>query len=159
MVAERKIKNQIMGALRGIFESQKTADHNADLRSRSKWNFELWRIELDSFKKKKKKWCTLNGVHLLKVTWRGNFNLSGRATCHAFNRMSLKTFFFIWLCQVLVAAHGIFCCSTHSLAAAPRLSCLAACGISVLWPGMESMIPALQGRFLTTDHQGRPHMP
>ena len=47
---------------------------------------------------------------------------------------------------------------SDSLAAACRLSCSLACTILVLWPGMEPVFPALQGRFFTPDQQGSPYM-
>ena len=46
----------------------------------------------------------------------------------------------LWLCCVLVAGQG--------------LSCSAACGILVPWPGIEPECPALEGRFLTTGLPG-----
>ena len=38
-----------------------------------------------------------------------------------------------------------------------RLSCSVACGILVLWPGIESASPALVGGFLTTGPPGESH--
>ena len=43
-----------------------------------------------------------------------------------------------------------------SVAAVHRLSCPEASGISVSWPGIEPMSPALVGRFLTTGPPGKP---
>ena len=43
---------------------------------------------------------------------------------------------------------------TSSGVAAHRLSCPAACGISVPWPGIKLMSPALDGGFLTTGPPG-----
>ena len=63
---------------------------------------------------------------------------------------------FIWLCQVLVAARGIFRCRAQTLVvlcgsvvAAHRLSCPKACEILVPRPGIEPMSPALQAGFFT----------
>ena len=48
---------------------------------------------------------------------------------------------FIWLCWVLVVAHG--------------LSCPWACGILVAWPEIQPASPAWQGRFLATGPPGK----
>ena len=66
-------------------------------------------------------------------------------------------FFFFWLHQVLVVAPGIFHCSTRALCFVEvcRLSCPAACGISVPQPGIEPASPALAGRFSTTAPPGK----
>ena len=45
-----------------------------------------------------------------------------------------------------------------SVAAAPRLSCSAACGILVPQPGIEPTSPALQDRFFTTGPQEKSHL-
>ena len=42
-----------------------------------------------------------------------------------------------------------------SLVMVQWLSCPRACGILLPWPGMESMSPALKGRFLTTGPLGK----
>ena len=42
-----------------------------------------------------------------------------------------------------------------SLVGVQRLSCPRACGILLLWPGMEPMSPALKGRLLTTGPLGK----
>ena len=44
----------------------------------------------------------------------------------------------------------------NSVAAEVGLNCSQACGVLVPWSGTEPMSPALQGRFLTTDHQEIP---
>lgn len=60
-----------------------------------------------------------------------------------------KAFLFIWLPQVLVAAHGLP--RLHGLQQLQHgLSCSPGCGILVPWPRMEPASPVLQGRFLTT---------
>ena len=77
---------------------------------------------------------------------------------------------FIWLRWVLVVARRIFrwACEllssfgartverAGSVVVARWLSCSAACGILVPQPGIEPASPALEGRFLTTGHQGNP---
>ena len=75
---------------------------------------------------------------------------------------------YIWLCWVLVAAHGIFTavhglssCGTWAPAcmgsevAVYRVSCSMICGILVPQPGIEPKSPELQGRFLTTWWSGK----
>ena len=75
-----------------------------------------------------------------------------------------QTFFFflIRLCQVLVVACGISCCSSWtlrlwymgSMVVARGLSCCVAHGILVSQSGTEPASPALQGGFLTTGLPG-----
>ena len=75
--------------------------------------------------------------------------------------MSFKLIY--WPCWVLVASRGIFHCSRRapecmgSVVATCRLSYSKACGILLHQPKIEPVCPALQGRFLTTDHQESPH--
>ena len=60
-----------------------------------------------------------------------------------------KSFFLsFWLHQVLVTALQIF-------VVAHRLNCPAVCGILVPRPGIETMSPALEGRFVTTGSPGK----
>ena len=67
----------------------------------------------------------------------------------------------IWLCRVLVLAHGVFCCGTWapehmgSVVAVHGLSCPVACGILVPQPGIKPASPALEGGFLTTGPPGK----
>ena len=71
-------------------------------------------------------------------------------------------FFLIRLCQVLVVACGISCCSSWtlrlwymgSMVEARGLSCCVAHGILVSQSGTEPASPALQGGFLTTGLPG-----
>ena len=87
---------------------------------------------------------------------------------------------FIWLCQVSGATHRIFIIShnifyfgTPTLSSrglwaqklwltsercGTWLSRSVGCGILVPCPGMGPVFPALQGRFLTTDHLGSPYL-
>ena len=67
--------------------------------------------------------------------------------------------FFVWLHRVLVEALSISVASCaaslslqlkNALVVARRLSCPAACGISVPKTGLEPVSPELQGRFFTT---------
>ena len=57
--------------------------------------------------------------------------------------------------NLFLAALGVSRGPWGAVAAAHRLSCLSACGISVLWLGMEPASPALQGGFLTTGLPGK----
>ena len=43
----------------------------------------------------------------------------------------------------------------HAGSVAAAQSCFIACGISVPWPGIEPMSPALEDRFLTTESPGK----
>ena len=52
--------------------------------------------------------------------------------------------------RISIESCEIFCFSKWGL------SCPVAQGIIAPWPGIEPMSPALQGRFLTADHQGSP---
>ena len=61
-------------------------------------------------------------------------------------------------------ARGIFCCGAwalpcgtqaSSLDVARGLSCPAACGILLPWPGIEPTSPVLEGGFLTTGPSGK----
>ena len=59
--------------------------------------------------------------------------------------------------RLFVAAHRLLSsCGTRaperavSVVAARGLSCPAACGILVPWPGIEPVSPVMEGRFLTT---------
>ena len=62
----------------------------------------------------------------------------------------------VWLCQVLVVAHGdLSLQGMNSLVAAPGLSCSSQ---HVSWPGIKSVSPASQGRFLTTGSQEKPQV-
>ena len=55
------------------------------------------------------------------------------------------------LWQILVVAYGIFRWGTAgSVVEMHGLSCSAACGVLVPWPGIKPMSPALEGWFLTT---------
>ena len=70
---------------------------------------------------------------------------------------------FIWLHQILVAAHWIFvasceifCCSAWTLAVVHRLSCPVTYGILVPGSGIEPASSAVQGRLLTTGPPGSP---
>ena len=73
-----------------------------------------------------------------------------------------RLFFLIQLCQVLVVARGISCCSSWTLrlwhmgsvVVARGLSCCVAHGILVSQSGTEPASPALQGGFLTPGPPG-----
>ena len=87
--------------------------------------------------------------------------------------MGLFVYLFIWLCQVLVVAHGIFVavpgllssCGVQdsecagSVVVARRLSCPAARRILVSQPGIKPESPALEGSFLTTGPSGIVDLP
>ena len=78
-------------------------------------------------------------------------------------------YLFIWLCRVLVAAHGVFiaACSlltwaqsfslvvVWALEQARVLSCPVAYGILVPQPGIEPESPELEGGVLTTGPPGK----
>ena len=66
-------------------------------------------------------------------------------------------YLFIWLHCALVEA-GSSLRHAGSFAVAPGLSCPTAHGILVPQPGNKPESPALEGRFLTTDHQGSPNI-
>ena len=58
-------------------------------------------------------------------------------------------------CEVFVSSYGLFRWGTRpSLVVALELSCLGACGISALQPGIIPISPALEGGFLTTGPPG-----
>ena len=68
-------------------------------------------------------------------------------------------YLFTYLCLVLVAASGIWGLPSslqHVRSSAEALKLLVvACGILVLWPGIEPDSLMLQGRFLTIGAPGR----
>ena len=76
-------------------------------------------------------------------------------------------YYLIWMLQVLVvtprhhvgsytyAAWTLQSWHADSGVAAPRLSCSAACGILVPWPGIEPVCPILQDGFLTIGPPGK----
>ena len=74
-----------------------------------------------------------------------------------------KNYLFIWLCWVLVAAHGIFItscgilhCGTWKLSSCGMQACCSgACGILVAWPLIKPVSSVLQGKFLTTGPPGK----
>ena len=68
-----------------------------------------------------------------------------------FNHISFS-YLFIWLSQVLVASLRTFYCGTQILVVAYRLSSFfVVCEILDPQPGIESLSPALQGRFLPAE--------
>ena len=76
---------------------------------------------------------------------------------HLFPQMFFFFFFnilFIWLLRVLVAASSIVVWA--SLVVTLGLSCSEACGISVPWPRVEPLSPALHGWFPATEPPGKP---
>ena len=58
---------------------------------------------------------------------------------------------FVWLPQVLVAAHGLF----WHVVMACWLIFPTACGVLVLQPGIQPVSPALKGRFSTPEPLGK----
>ena len=85
------------------------------------------------------------------------------------NEISLAVLGLSWGMQDLCCIMGVFCCGAQTLVGARglqrtqasvivalSLSCSAACGILVPWPGIKSTSPALQGGFLTTGPPGSP---
>ena len=60
---------------------------------------------------------------------------------------------FVFLC-VLVGL-GLCCSAQPSLVLSLGISCPAACGILVPWPGIEPVSPELKGKFLTTVPPGK----
>ena len=68
-----------------------------------------------------------------------------------YNLISLCKFYFIFILVV----PGLHCGAGASLVAEHGLSCPTTCEILVPWPGIESVSPALEGRFLTTGSPGK----
>ena len=76
--------------------------------------------------------------------------------CIGTKQQSCMSFLCVWLHQVLTVAHGALSLQgIDSLVAAPGLRCSSQ---HVSWPGIKSVFPALQGRFLTTGPQEKPQV-
>ena len=97
-----------------------------------------------------------------KVTYLDSVDICGGFFCLQVSHL-LIFYLFIWLRGVLVIALRILRCSLRilklrlmgSVVVASGLSCIVACRILVLQPGIEPTSSALQGRFLTTGPPGK----
>ena len=74
--------------------------------------------------------------------------------------VAVHGFLQLWRAGSVIAVHGLSlrfssCGSQVSLVAACGLSCPVACGILVLWLGIEPVSPALQGGFLMAGPPGK----
>ena len=76
--------------------------------------------------------------------------------CIGTKQQTRMIFLCVWLHQVLTAAHGALSLQgIDSLVLAPGLRCSSQ---HVPWPGIKSVSPAFQGRFLTTGPQEKPQV-
>ena len=76
--------------------------------------------------------------------------------CTHFLYMDLRKKLFIWLCQVLITSHEIYCCGTWTLQlCCVGLRCSEENGLLVPWSGIELVVSALQAGFLNPGPPGK----